>query len=121
MHGTACGESEISSFPTQPVRLDNRSAAVWVRAAAAAALTAARATAPPSPPPPPPPPLTCSGAPYAFDDDSLGTYFVGYKSLPADYGGGALNWTNWNVINGTLWGLGARLNRILNPFAALKS
>ncbi len=57
----------------------------------------------PSPAPPPPPPVTCSGATHAFDD-APGTNVVGYTALPSDYGGGALNWTNWNAINGTLWG-----------------
>ena len=72
--------------------------------------------APPLPPPPPapsppPPPVTCSGATYAFDD-APGTYVIGYTSLPSSYGAGALNWTNWNAINGTLWGSVRSLDQI---------
>jgi hypothetical protein len=67
---------------------------------------------PSPPPPPPPPPVVCSGSVYAFDD-ALGTDIIGYTSLPSNYGGGALTWINWNVINGTLWGL-VRLCRFLS-------
>ena len=72
-----------------------RSIAIWMRAAAAAAITLASAAVAAA--------VVCYGSVYAFDD-APGTDIIGYTSLPSNYGGGALTWTDWNVINGTLWG-----------------